>query len=308
MTRARRLLRPLAERLAAGPLGRAVERLSSGPAGLAVLAYHRVVPERGEDPFSLAVSASRFEEQVRFLVSRYPVLPLDRAIEDLEAGRLPARRAVAITFDDGYRDVKTRAAPILERLRAPATLFLSTASASSGAPYWWDLLPPLPSGAPGSLHRRAKAMAPDERDRLVASFGGPPPRDPDAQPMRFAEVRGLPGSIRIGGHGDRHLSLGLAPADSSRRDVASCAAALRRELPGHIRLFAYPFGAPEDVSEHAARAVREAGFAAAFTTEEGIVRRGMDRYRLPRVRAREEGAGALALRLLRAFAGRRGGL
>ena len=42
------------------------------------------------------------------------VLPLDEAVEMLQAGRLPAR-AVCLTFDDGYRDNHDIALPLLQR-------------------------------------------------------------------------------------------------------------------------------------------------------------------------------------------------
>ena len=43
----------------------------------------------------------------------------------LRQGRAP-RNALALTFDDGYRDNLTHVAPILKRLGLPATIFLVT--------------------------------------------------------------------------------------------------------------------------------------------------------------------------------------
>ena len=106
----------------------------------------------------------------------------------------------------------------------------------------------------------------------------------------------------MGGHGHDHVSLGLCEPEVASRDVASCREALRRELPGYVPLFAYPFGSPEDVGQAAPGVVRDQGFGAAFTTSEGAVRAASDPFLLPRLYMTESSPGALALRLLRAFA------
>ena len=50
-----------------------------------------------------------------------------RLFQALERGRALPRRPVLITFDDGYRDVLWNAAPLLHRLRMPATMYVITA-------------------------------------------------------------------------------------------------------------------------------------------------------------------------------------
>ena len=58
-------------------------------------------------------------------LGEYQVVPLQEAVRQMAygAGR---RRLVAITFDDGYLDNATTAAPIMRGLGLPATFFVST--------------------------------------------------------------------------------------------------------------------------------------------------------------------------------------
>ena len=91
------------------------------------LAYHQVVRElRGVDP-NLVVGATTFERQVKALLVRgyRPVLQADQAKELL--GAEPSREpSFAISFDDGYLDTLTVAAPILKSLGVPFTVYCIT--------------------------------------------------------------------------------------------------------------------------------------------------------------------------------------
>jgi peptidoglycan/xylan/chitin deacetylase (PgdA/CDA1 family) len=93
---------------------------------VAVLVYHRVachVP----DPHRLCVAPGHFARQLAHLAKHYHVLDLSELEAGLAAGRLP-RRAVAITFDDGYVDNLWHAKPLLEEHKLPATLFVISGS------------------------------------------------------------------------------------------------------------------------------------------------------------------------------------
>lgn len=119
-------------------LRRVLRRLRPAPPRPAVLMYHRVASPP-VDPWGLAVAPERFRDQLRVLARRRTILPMDAFVAALEERRLPAR-AVALTFDDGYRDNLTRAAPALAAEAAPATVFLTAGAIGGEAAFWWDEL------------------------------------------------------------------------------------------------------------------------------------------------------------------------
>ena len=118
----------------------------------AVLMYHRV-QSLAIDPWALAVSPENFEAQLQFLRRHRRIVAMDVLVDLLRAGRLPDD-AVAITFDDGYRDNLTHAAPLLDRYEAPAVLFLATGTCGSGRPFWWDELASLTVGCERAVRTR----------------------------------------------------------------------------------------------------------------------------------------------------------
>jgi peptidoglycan/xylan/chitin deacetylase (PgdA/CDA1 family) len=115
------------------------------PVRPAILMYHRVAEETA-DPWGLAVSPQHFDEQLAWLARHRVVMPLAELAERHRDGRLP-RRAVAITFDDGYACNATRAVPALARHGLPATFFLATRPIDRGREFWWDDLQRMVFGA-----------------------------------------------------------------------------------------------------------------------------------------------------------------
>jgi len=106
--------------------------------GPVILMYHRVASP-AIDPWGLAVAPERFRDQLKMLARRRKILAMEEFVAALEEGSLP-RCAVAITFDDGYRDNLTNAAPLLDEAGAPATIFLTASAIGGEAPFWWDEL------------------------------------------------------------------------------------------------------------------------------------------------------------------------
>lgn len=118
-----------------------------------ILMYHRVAePER--DPWGLAVSPQRFEEQMAVLKKCAQPIRLGELIQQLRSGRCP-ERAVAVTFDDGYADNLYQAKPVLDRYQIPATVFIATDYVRQARPFWWDTLEDIcfqPEQLPKTLH------------------------------------------------------------------------------------------------------------------------------------------------------------
>lgn len=107
-------------------------------AGPAILMYHRVATPP-VDPWGLSVAPARFADQLASLSKYREIVTMNDFAAGLDAGTL-SRRAVALTFDDGYRDNLSNAAPRLKVAGAPATLFLTGNAIGRDTPFWWDEL------------------------------------------------------------------------------------------------------------------------------------------------------------------------
>ncbi|MCX5765303.1 MAG: polysaccharide deacetylase family protein [Gemmatimonadetes bacterium] len=281
-----------------------------------ILLYHRV-DAPALDPNDLAVTPSHFEGQLRILSALGEPLGLDEFERRRIDGTLPAR-AIAVTFDDGYRDNLTNAAPALARARVPATVFVSTGRIGSPRGFWWDELAALllttthhegtltvhlDDGGPSHvritpaqaravyalLSERLRIAPAASRDRAIetiaAALGRPLPDAQVARACTTDELRALasfPG-IRLGGHSVSHSVMSRQSPEELRRETVACRAQLTEVLGGHApTAFAYPYGATHDISCAAVDAVRAAGYAMACANIPDAAWRASDPFRLPR--------------------------
>ena len=103
--------------------------------GDAILNYHRICPDNNSSSYSdeLAVSETKFKEQLIYLKKNYKLVCLDELL-NFKKDNKPK---VSITFDDGYKDNLTYAMPILTELNVPATIYVVTKSFEEGFNAWW---------------------------------------------------------------------------------------------------------------------------------------------------------------------------
>lgn len=170
-----------------------------------------------------------FRAQMEWLASHAEVISLGQA-----AGLAPG---VAITFDDGYRDNLLYAAPILDELGFPATVFV--------------------------VAGRVGGMLDHDTDPVTAAL------------LTWDEVRELESiGLTIGAHTLSHRRLSGLPEEEQRREIGGCVEVLEKELGHSISAFAYPFGSAMDYTELTKRLVRESGFAFALSNRYGPNRPG----------------------------------
>jgi peptidoglycan/xylan/chitin deacetylase (PgdA/CDA1 family) len=158
-------------------------------------------------------------------------------------------RLFHVTFDDAFRSVE-HALPVLERLGIPATVFVCSSLADSGAPL---AVPELA----------------DEVARLPAELAT----------MTWEQLRELTSrGIEIGSHTATHPHLTQLSDTEIRNELTDSRRLIEDHLGRSCNLLAYPYG---EYDSRTCAAAPAAGYQAAF----GLSTRDSppDRYALPRV-------------------------
>jgi len=286
--------------------------------GFKVLTYHRIL-EQANPYYSHCIPAPLFEAQARMFSRFCAVLSLDEIVARLERGQDLPRRCIALTFDDGYRDTATLAAPILARYQLPATVYVAVDAVERGT-LWPDLLRyALRQTIAHSLEldtlrdggtQRFDLSTPKERVTTVYRLGARMKRLPNAQrlqvvqevsakllgtvPERVAhgpapmlswdDIRSLQRQgITIGAHTISHPILSRMSEHDAWHEIMASRQILQQKLGVNIRHFAYPNGQAEDFSPTIMDMVEQAGFVTAVTTVHGVNQPGEDRMALKRI-------------------------
>lgn len=262
----------------------------------AVLLYHRVLPDPGEDCFRLAVQADRFAAHMQWLQRNADVMSLDSLAEQLREGRIRGR-PVAITFDDGYRDNRLYAAEILRSYGLPATFYLTAGYIGRSRAFWWDdvaarLRTAQPDVDPHAVHaacRVLRELPTAEREPLLAAIGAPaaPPPYLD-QPMSWEQAGELARmGFTIGAHSLTHPALGRLRESEIRKEVVESRRLLQARLGVPVRHFCYPYDEEmrwrRRVSGLQTRIVAEAGYQTATTVVRGGINGGTSPLVIPRL-------------------------
>ncbi len=97
-----------------------------------ILAYHGICEENSNSAeytaFSTNITQKSFKEQINLIRKYFKIVPL-KTVADAIRGSTPnksARPLAAITFDDGYKNLRDTAIPYLASKDIPATFFITT--------------------------------------------------------------------------------------------------------------------------------------------------------------------------------------
>ena len=284
---------------------------------VAILRYHSISDATdGNDLYvspAVAHSPAVFERHVAMLARCYRCVTMDDVLEAMAGGRPLPAGAVAITFDDGYRDNYSRAYPILRRHGVPATFYLTSGCLDGAEPLWTsqiryviqrteraDLMEPV-TGA--WLHLESQADRARAIGRLKTTLEGLTRVDRaaalrelarqaavDLDPLRerflrWSEVEEMQrGGMLIGSHTLSHPRLPAVSIDEARREIADSRAELSGRLRREVRHFAYPNPGDRTHSTAGLRAlIAESGYATAVTSQQGYVKAGDDALQLGRL-------------------------
>lgn len=287
------------------------------PPAAVVLMYHSIVEDPRATAESIGVSQAShaFDLHMRALAQRFHPVSIDQVASfAMGEGALPPR-AVAVTFDDGFRDNFDVALPILARYGIPAAFYILVGAVDSGAPPWYCRIrwafgntAKTVWTVPGqdqsfslsdpAAKQRARSLAWDlgaaksgsDQEAFVESIeNGLEVSLPasKAAMMSWDEARALrrAGHI-VGAHTMTHPNLAHIRPEEVAREVAESKARLEEELKEPVEHFSYPHPALNPQwNDATTEAVRRAGFRSAALTTCGRVLRGDSPLVLKRIYA-----------------------
>jgi peptidoglycan/xylan/chitin deacetylase (PgdA/CDA1 family) len=284
-------------------LHRAVAPLTRGRG--VILTFHRVrpfaPPSPGYAPNRLLEIEPDFFDAALTLVRRlgFEFVSLAEARRRLVEG---GPRFAAVTFDDGYRDTRDFALPILEKHAAPATVFFATGFLDRSARLWWleleEALRRL-DAATVEVDGRTVAVeagAPAEKtaafERIYWALRARPEEELLAATGALAAAAGVSSGeiadqlfmdwneaaafaqrplVTVGAHSRAHRMLAKWPEAEARAEMAGSKAALEDRFGRAVDAFAYPVGEPTSAGPREFALAREVGFACAVTTRPGML-------------------------------------
>jgi peptidoglycan/xylan/chitin deacetylase (PgdA/CDA1 family) len=208
--------------------------------GLRMFLYHRV----SDDQDALALRPAKFRAQMEHLAAEgYRGLDAVTALDLLYAGELEPKQ-VALTFDDGFKDIEENALHVLADLGFSATVFVATDVIDGTARYLW---------APA-----------------------------DARLLDWADIQRLDrgGVLRFEPHTLTHPNLTTIGDRECRREIEGSKLALEDQIGRETSTFCYPGGF---VGGRERTLTEESGYRYGITCEPGLNKAETDPLLIRRV-------------------------
>lgn len=281
------------------------------PQQLIILNYHRA-------------SEGNLRRHFSYLKKHYRIVHLDTALDELYTPTKENARqqrehltALAITFDDGYRDNYTCAYPLASELHVPFTIYVVPGYIESGLCFWWEegkrLVSRTQMGTVTIEERLYDLKKPDERtllataiDRRVRHAQSVAERETfltstrmtlsvpstvlkeeaSSLPLTWEQVKEMDvsGWVSFGAHTMHHPILAyLTDYDEMQQEIEACRTLLEQQLGHSVYSFAYPVGQMQHIGSDVRNAVCKAGYTWAVTTSYGFNNPQSDPYMLRRI-------------------------
>jgi peptidoglycan/xylan/chitin deacetylase (PgdA/CDA1 family) len=214
-----------------------------------------------------------------------------------------ARRFACFTFDDGYRDNRDFALPIMRDFAAPFTVYAASDFAAGTGRIWWIALERLIAKADvldvpidGSMQRLACRDAPAKCEAFATMHawlrGMPSDVDVNRTVSDLCRRHGLDDSsvvpelcmswrelqafaadplVTIGAHTLSHCNVARCSSDLAEREIAGSRSNIEAKLNRPVQHFAYPYGDRDAAAARDFALVRKLGFKTAVTTRPGML-------------------------------------
>jgi peptidoglycan/xylan/chitin deacetylase (PgdA/CDA1 family) len=288
---------------------------------LMILLYHGVTDATSqgiENTSGKHISIDVFRSQMTYVAQNCTLLSLPDIVELHKSGDAYPPRSVAITFDDGFRNNHTIAAPVLDELNIPATFYICAGIVDTDLMFWVDELEDCINRCEASsiklrLEASAQEYALDSRDqrqsalnsikafckqvdtrsreRIVEAVIDTTGVTPDCaaaanyEKITWRQLREMACNelFTIGGHTLYHDIMTAQSDARMQLDLAATLNLLDYNLDQTTQHFSYPEGQPEHYDKATIDALKRRNVVCSPSAICGLNPHGLDLFNLRRV-------------------------
>ncbi len=294
------------------------DRLSNDT--LAIFLFHGVIQPSRYNVRNYTrkhLEKDHFASVIRKLKKKGCPLSINRAVEYISSGRRFPPRSFIITFDDGFENNFSIAAPILVDMNIPATFYLTTDFIQNNTMSWIDrieyCMEAMPSGSVLLPWRETKIPFTGIEDKIeiLDEIRGRAKKDPDInfdsfvtsifeqtgmdqikhsddqldKKMTWEQVCQLSGEhdFTIGGHSHTHAILSHLCRSDLEEELSTSINLIKKNtniLPKH---YSYPEGMAHCYSETVIEALKGHGIICCPTAMDGTNHNQSDLFHLRRI-------------------------
>lgn len=278
-----------------------------------ILTYHRF----SRDKSVSKISSGEFAAHLEYLSKHNRVLPLSETVERLQNGKSLPPNTTVITIDDGYADAYEVAFPLLKKFNFPATVYCVTDFLDGKCWLWTDLMRYVLSKTESKsvkvefdgggkietsltgekqrletasrINSRLKKLPNDVKERRIRKIAEslrveiPDLPTDEFAPVSWEQAREIDAEgVRIESHTVTHPILTNVSAKDLDFELANSKKRLEEVLNREAENFCYPNGS---LNENVWKAVKNAGYKCATTTDYGFNAKGENPFLLKRIDA-----------------------
>jgi peptidoglycan/xylan/chitin deacetylase (PgdA/CDA1 family) len=210
-----------------------------GKNGIIILEYHRV-SNNISDKDVHSITPGEFRAQLKYLISSgYSFISLSEVAEKLKNGYNKEDKVIALTFDDGHKDVINFALPIMEELNVKATIFI--VSKYVGKNGWLNHNGDLSDTEANG----------DQRWELLS----------------WSDLKNMSKYFWIEAHGMTHRRMSFLNKDQLEAELEHPLAKIEKKIGISPSAFCYPYG---DCNQLVIDMTKNTGYTSACSTIKGI--------------------------------------
>jgi peptidoglycan/xylan/chitin deacetylase (PgdA/CDA1 family) len=271
----------------------------------AIFMLHHVRPSRDAE-FQPNYHLEVEPEFLRAMLAHLRTLDIDIVTMDEAHGRLSqgnfARRFACFTLDDGYRDNRDFALPVMREFGAPLTVYVASDFADGTGRLWWVALerviakassieapvrgvvtrfdastPAAKQAAFDRLHDWLRTLGEHDQQREISALCTRHDVDETTIArdlcMSWDELKAFADDplVTIGAHTITHCNLAKQSETTAAFEIATSRARIEAVLQRPVLHLAYPYGDRIAAGRHEFALAQAAGFKTAVTTRPGMI-------------------------------------